>query len=334
MYYHDNSKFYVTLKDSKNNPLSYQKIVIKLNGVDINRTTDNTGSASMAINLNSGQYDVLVNYPGNGIYLNSSISRSITVKSTVVSADVVKYYRNGTQYYATVLDYKGNNVAGARVEMNINGVLYYRTTNQQGVVKLNINLEPSTYILTLKNPITGELVSNKITVLSRITENHDLVKYYKNASRYSVKVLDEKGSPVRGASVTFNINGVFYTRSTNSDGIASLAINLEPGTYIITAESGDSRVSNTIRVLSVIKTNDVSMKYRDGTKFKATILDGVGNPYPNQKVTFNINGVMYERATNSTGVANLNINLQAGKYIITTMYKGLGVSNTIEIKNA
>ena len=334
MYYHDNSKFYVTLKDSKNNPLSYQKIVIKLNGVDINRTTDNTGSASMTINLNSGQYDVLVNYPGNGIYLNSSISRSITVKSTVVSADVVKYYRNGTQYYATVLDYKGNNVAGARVEMNINGVLYYRTTNQQGVVKLNINLEPSTYILTLKNPITGELVSNKITVLSRITENHDLVKYYKNASRYSVKVLDEKGSPVRGASVTFNINGVFYTRSTNSDGIASLAINLEPGTYIITAESGDSRVSNTIRVLSVIKTNDVSMKYRDGTKFKATILDGVGNPYPNQKVTFNINGVMYERATNSTGVANLNINLQAGKYIITTMYKGLGVSNTIEIKNA
>ena len=334
MYYHDNSKFYVTLKDSKNNPISYQKIVIKLNGVDINRTTDNTGSASMTINLNSGQYDILVNYPGNGIYLNSSISRSITVKSTVVSADVVKYYRNGTQYYATVLDYKGNNVANARVEMNINGVLYYRTTNQQGVVKLNINLEPSTYILTLKNPITGELVSNKITVLSRITENHDLVKYYKNASRYSVKVLDEKGSPVRGASVTFNINGVFYTRSTNSDGIASLAINLEPGTYIITAESGDSRVSNTIRVLSVIKTNDVSMKYRDGTKFKATILDGVGNPYPNQNVRFNINGVMYERATNSTGVANLNINLQAGKYIITTMYNGLGVSNTIEIKNA
>jgi hypothetical protein len=43
---------------------------------------------------------------------------------------------------------------------------------------------------------------------------------------------------------------------------------------------------------------------------------------------------MYERATNSTGVANLNINLQAGKYIITTMYNGLGVSNTIEIKNA
>ena len=334
MYYHDNSRFYVTLKDSKNKPLSNQEIVIKLNGVENKRTTNAEGSTSMAINLNSGLYDVQVNYSGNGIYLNSSISRSITVKSTVISADVVKYYRNGTQYYATVLDYKGNKVVDASVEMNINGVFYHRTTNQQGIVKLNINLEPKTYILTLENPITGELVSNNITVLSKITENHDLVKYYKNASRYSVKVLDEKGFPVSGTSVTFNINGVFYTRLTNSDGFASLAINLEPGTYTITAESGDSRVSNTIKVLSVIKTNDISMKYMDGTKFKATILDALGRPYPNQSVTFNINGVMYTRTTNSTGVANLNINLQAGKYIITSMYNGLSVSNTIEIKNA
>ena len=64
--------------------------------------------------------------------------------------------------------------------MNINGVFYYRTTNQQGVVKLNINLEPKSYILTLKNPVTGELTSSNITVLSRLVENHDLVKYYKN----------------------------------------------------------------------------------------------------------------------------------------------------------
>ena len=333
MYYHDNSRFYVTLKDKDNNPLSNQNITIIINGVENKRTSNDYGSTSIGINLNSGVYDVVVSYSGDGKYLNSTVSRTITVKSTVISSDVVKYFRNGTHFYATILDYDGNKVVNTDVIMNINGVFYTRKTNSEGIVRLNLNLVPGKYVLTVNNPITGENGANNITILSRLVENNDLVKYYRNASRYSVKVLDEKGSPMAGVTVTFNINGVFYDRLTNSEGVASLAINLNPGKYIITAQFGDSKVSNSITVLSIIKANDVTMKYRDGTKFMATILDGYGNPYPNQEVTFNINGVFYSRITNSTGVANLNINLQAGKYIITTFFNGLSESNTIEIKN-
>ena len=148
-----------------------------------------------------------------------------------------------------------------------------------------------------------------------------------------VKILDEKGSPLTGVDVTFNINGVFYTRQTNSDGIASLNINLIPGNYIITAQYGESKVSNNIKVLSIIETHDVVMKYMDGTKFSAKILDNQGNPYPNQSVTFNINGVFYTKISGENGIANLNINLQAGKYIITSMFNKLSVSNTILINN-
>ena len=217
--------------------------------------------------------------------------------------------------------------------MNINGVFYTRKTNSDGIVKLNLNLVPGVYVLTVTNPITDENAANTVTILSRLVENNDLVKYYRNASRYSVKVLDDRGSPMAGADVTFNINGVFYNRLTNSDGVASLAINLNPGKYIITAQYGDSKVSNSITVLTIIKANDITMNYRDGTKFRATILDGYGNPYPDQVITFNINGVFYSRITDSNGIANLNINLQAGKYIITTMFNGLSASNTIIIKS-
>ena len=75
------------------------------------------------------------------------------------------------------------------------------------------------------------------------------------------------------------------------------------------------------------------MKYMDGTKFSAKILDNRGNPYPNQSVTFNINGVFYTKISGENGIANLNINLQAGKYIITSMFNKLSVSNTILINN-
>lgn len=40
----------------------------------------------------------------------------------------------------------------------------------------------------------------------------------------------------------------------------------------------------------------------------------------NTKVKFNINGVLYTRETNGEGVAKLNINLNPGEYILTSIH--------------
>ena len=109
-------------------------------------------------------------------------------------------------------------------------------------------------------------------------------------------------------------------------------INLQPGTYIITSEYDGCEVSNKITILPVLQTKDLTMRYRDGSKFKTTLLDGQGNPYPNQQVTFNINGVFYTRTTNENGTAQLNINLQRGEYIITTNYNGSNTANKVKIE--
>ena len=82
-------------------------------------------------------------------------------------------------------------------------------------------------------------------------------------------------------------------------------INLPPGTYIITAEYKGLRVSNTIRVLSVLEAKDLVMKYRDGSQFKAKVLDGQGNPYAGQTVTYNINGVFYTKISGDDGIAGI-----------------------------
>ena len=74
------------------------------------------------------------------------------------------------------------------------------------------------------------------------------------------------------------------------------------------------------------------MKYRDGTQFKATLVDAQGKPYAGQSVTFNINGVFYNRQTDGIGTARLNINLMPGEYIITSSYNGSSIANKISIK--
>ena len=85
---------------------------------------------------------------------------------------------------------------------------------------------------------------------------------------------------------------------------------MNPGKYIVTAIYEGYDVGNNVVVKSVLLTDDLSMKFKDGSKFNATVLDGQGKPLANQTVIFNINGVFYNKTTADDGVASLNIRLE------------------------
>ena len=334
MYYHDGSRFIVYLKDIGGNPLVGQSVMIRINGMEYNRTTNANGSASMGLNLDSANYDVDVVYVSQlEYYLGCNTTSSVNILPTVKGNNVIKIFRNNTQYYATFKDFNGTYLAnGTMVQFNINGVLYNRSVKENGVAKLNLNLEAGEYILTALNTVTGEKSSNNITILSKITENNNLVKYYRNASQYTVKIIGDDGKAVgAGENVTFNINGVFYTRTTNASGVAKLNINLGPDVYIITVEYGGCRVSNNITVLPVLYASDLVKKYGTPDQFIVTLLDGQGKVFAGEKITFNINGVFYQRTTDNNGQAKLNINLQPGEYIITSTYNGCNIANTVKV---
>lgn len=302
-------------------------IVFTINNQEYRRALVNN-SASLPINLGPGIYNITSYYSR----VNQSVKNTITVLSTIESNDLVKYYKNASQFEVRLLDSNGNHTnSSKKVTFNINGVFYTRQINGDGIARLNINLNPGQYIITTNNPFTGENKSNVVTVLPYI-ESHDLVKYYMNDSQFVVRITDEKGNYVgAGEEVTFNINGVFYTRHTNATGHVKLNVNLNPDDYIITTQYGGCSVSNNIKVLSVLNASDLEMSYHDGSKFTVNLLDNAGNPYSNQIVTFNINGVFYNRTTDAYGDAKLNINLQAGEYIITSSYNGSNIANTIII---
>lgn len=332
MYYKDGTRFAVVLRDIYGNPLANMNVTISINGRNYVKQSDENGTASLGLNLESKNYTVVTTFGGNSKYFGTRSNNTVSILSTLLSKDIVKYYRNGTQFYATVLDFKGNPLANTTVTFNINGVFYNKTTDENGTAKLNIWLRPGKYIITIFNLVTGEQAGNNVTVLSKIVENYDLVKYYKNASKFSVKILDSQGYPVEGTIVTFNINGVFYYKETDSNGIASLAINLRPGKYVITTMYGQYDVGNNVTVLPTLQTSDLKMKYLDGSAFNARVVDGQGNPLANQIVTFNVNGVFYNKVTNDEGIASLNIRLMKGEYIITSIYNGFEIGNTIKIQ--
>ena len=251
---------------------------------------------------------------------------------TIISKDLTKIEKAPDRFEANFTDAEGNALVNATVSFEINGNVYNRTTDANGTAGMNINLEAGEYTITITNPTTGETKQNTITVLSRFEDANDLVKYFRNESQYVITVLGDDGKIApNGTVVTFNINGVFYNRTVNESGQVKLTINLNPGDYVITAEYKGCRVSNNITVLPVLTGNNITKKYGEPGAYEATLVDGQGNPFANQTITFNINGVFYNRTTDSNGIAKLNINLMPGEYIITANYGEARISNKVTV---
>ena len=330
MIYHDGTRFVATLTDKQGNPIRDAAIEITVNGRSYDKITDEKGSVSLGLNLDSGIYSVVVKFKGLLNYTPITKHANVTIEPTVKGLDVVKMFRNNTQYYAIFTDSQGNFLKNKNIQFNINGVFYTRTTNDKGIAMMNINLNPGKYVITSKNLVTGEQSGNNITVKSLIVQK-DLTKHYLNASKFQTTIYNKDGSLAVNKEVTFNINGVLYTRKTDSKGAASLAINLRPGEYIITTMFDGLSIGNKVKVLPTLVTHDLNMKYMDGSRFTAQTLDGQGKPLANQNVSFNVNGVFYHRITDNKGIAKLNIRLMAGEYIITSSWNNFQTGNTIRI---
>ena len=330
MIYHDGTRLVAKLTDYQGRPIVNDIIYFTINGKTYAKTTDDNGTVYMRLNLDSKVYTATVSYNESEVYSKISKNVTVTINPTVISEDLVKMYQNDTRFYVKFTDSTGKALTKTTVKFNIHGVFYTKKTDKDGVADLGIMLRPGEYILTAYNPVTGEEKGFNITVKSLIVQS-DLTKYYLNASKFQATIYDKNGSLAVGKNVTFNINGVFYTKTTDSNGVVSLAINLRPGEYIITTMYEGLAVGNNIVVLPTLVTRDLNMTYGDGSNFTAQTLDGQGKPLANQNVTFNINGVFYNKITDDNGVASLTMRLMSGKYIITSYWNDFQTGNTIII---
>ena len=244
-YFNGPQKLMAKLVDGFGNPIANATVYFTINGKVYARITDENGTASIAIRLLPGEYKASALFNGTDDYDMAAVNASVLVKNTILGNDTTLYFRNGTQYVAKFLDSNGKALANTDVKFNINGVFYTRVTDENGIARLNIRLDPASYIITAYNPVTGEQKANNITVLPRIIAK-DLSMKYLDGSTFNAALVDGQGKAISGVNTTFNINGVFYHRTTNADGVTKLNIRLMPGEYIITSMYDECWASNKI----------------------------------------------------------------------------------------
>ncbi len=96
--------------------------------------------------LKVGEYNVTVEF--DNMTAHSSFNVTKPHKYTFNSTDLIKDYRNGSDFAVQVLADGEAIGANENVTLFVNGVNYTRTTDNDGVAHLNINLEPGNYIIS------------------------------------------------------------------------------------------------------------------------------------------------------------------------------------------
>lgn len=162
MTFRDGSKFTAKLTDTNDKPISGVEVIFTVNNIPYTRYTGDNGVASLNINLNAGDYTILTSVAGVNVFKQIHIDK---VPTKMEGIDLIKNYGDTTPYQCAV--YAGNTRVAGSVDLKINGKTYTRTSDENGLYKLNINLNPGTYdiVSTFAGDVNYAASSIKNTVV-------------------------------------------------------------------------------------------------------------------------------------------------------------------------
>lgn len=238
----------VQLVDYYNNPMSMERVTYTINGRNYERDTDDNGYASLNINLPVGTYTCTIRFDTVHVYSGCSATVNVKVveryETKIIAEDVTKNYGSPGKVTGQVLLYNDEPVINRPVIISINDVNYTRTTDNNGYVSLNINLPNGVYSCKIMNPYDEYYEYSETIVIVKVIsttfmDGTNINKMEDETAVYQCAVYDELGRVQCNVRIT--VNGVTYTRHTESDGLAKLNIRLPAGEYDIIAEfDGDT----------------------------------------------------------------------------------------------
>ncbi|MBQ2653687.1 MAG: Ig-like domain-containing protein [Methanobrevibacter sp.] len=335
-YYTFEKQFSVILEDIYGQPVVNRLVSFIVNGKSYAATTDEMGVATILVKLDNETTNNKVNviFYGDERYFESNAESNIYLKPSVVLSDKVNYITKSS-YEITLLDFNGNPLSVNKANLiTVDGVSYWEINNNLGQISYNLNLRTGSHTIAVTNTFTGESVTHTINLVNPLMENKNINCYYLSTTYYKVKVYGSDGNVAKpGEIVTFNVNKATTKVKVGNDGYASLKINLNPGTYTITATYNGYKVSNKITVKPILITKNISTKKAKTIKFTAKLLDSKGKIVKNKKITFKVSGKTYTANTNSKGIATLSLkNLKVGTYKVITKYGKSSCTNTIKVR--
>lgn len=248
-------------------------------------------------------------------------------KVNIKASDVIKNY-GGSENLDITLSDNGKPVSNAKININLNGKTYSRTTDSNGKTSLSLDLNAGTYDAVVSY--------DDVSTTVKITVNQLTTKTSLTASQSGESVVLTASITPGSATgtVTFSINGATYLSNVNN-GKASITVSgLGEGSYPASATyNGDTnyKTSSATASVKVDKFSTIIVGDSEGTtlnpNIRATFFDNNGKTLANTKVTFKVhykfNSINVDSfhyfTTDENGVATFNEKLDYGSHNVTAV---------------
>ena len=324
----------VVLEDEFGYVIPNSQVSMTVGGKTYSAVTNESGVAVFKFTSGIGTASAVFSFKGDENYQKSSLTKKLTIDSSVQMPTAAKYTYNA-DYEVKLVDGAGNVVKTEDVNVLVDSKDEFTvSTDSKGILHFNISLSVGSHTITVTNPETGEVKSQTISVAARINGNKALTMYYGSGSAYKVRVYDDNGNIAKGVEVTFKIDGRIYSRITDSNGYASLKITLAPKTYTITASYKDYKVSNKVVVKPTLILKDKTVKKSKTFKYTVKLLNNKGKILKYKYVKVKFKGKTFKAKTNSKGIATFKLKSysKVGKFTLTATYGSAKISKKITVK--
>ena len=328
-YYNGSERFVVTLSDSAHKPVSNKNVSITIDGVTTSGVTDNAGQFSIPLDLKPGNYIVTSSY--NGVIVRSNVN----ITSTVEFGNVEGAYKDVT-FDATILDSSGKPVKGKDVEIKVGNLNFTVVSDSNDVVRVSPDLDAGNYVMTVTNPVTGEVKSSDVVISKASSTISISSSTFAHGVTLSATILPGNIS----GEVVFTINGKqdYSEDVVNSKSSITLR-NMDSGKYtaVVTFKGNANYNASTSSQITfdvdeydyVISAPDVTKDYGGPEKFNITLTKN-NAPIANANVKITLKDVDYTKTTDKNGKISMDIsNLDAGVYGVVVKYNSITANSVI-----
>lgn len=337
----------ITLKDSSGDAISGQKVTFKVNNNPYTRTTNSKGVAKLKLKFSKqATYKIEIKFAGTNKYEGVSKTCKIYVKYSSKKAKLTvptvtippKTYKT---YTITLKNANGKGISKQKVTIKLNGKKYTKTTNSKGKVNIKVKFN------SLRNyKVSATYKGNKIY---KKASSSGKIKVAKTATKitassisvlpntdntYTVKLKTGDGKALSKQKITISLNGKTYTKTTNSNGKASINIKLAKETvYPITISYKGTGIYKAAKISRNIEVSRIPVKLvaydmtfsNDSVQnYSIDLKDNSGNPLANENIIFKFNDKSINASTDLNGKAVVSLNASSGVFDIETAYLGSG----------